>query len=99
MSSGWIPRRLILFYLVMRESRGVTGGLIALLNTPIISKLVLWSTSLLLVITVWRFCREIDGNLFAPTLNKLVLFTKHPERSNYPTYESQEVTNPTHAWR
>ena len=99
MSSGWIPRRLILFSLVMRESRGVTGGLIALLNTPIISKLVLWSTSLLLVITVWRFCREIDGNLFAPALNKLVLFTKHPERSNYPTCESQEVTNPTHAWR
>ena len=99
MSSGWIPRRLILFSLVMYESRGVTGGLIALLDTPIISKLVLWSTSLLLVITVWRFCREIDGNLFAPALNKLVLFTKHPERSNYPTCESQEVTNPTHAWR
>ena len=53
MSSGWIPRRLILFSLVMHESRIVTRGLITtLLDTSTISKLVLWSTSLLLVITV-----------------------------------------------
>ena len=42
-------------------------------------------------------CREIDGNSVAPALNKLVLFTKHPERSNYPTCNPQEVTNPTHS--
>ena len=41
MSSGWIPRRLIVFSLVMRESRVVTLDLPALLDSFMIFEVVL----------------------------------------------------------